>query len=137
MTLPTLPVGPKLAVSFDAVNTACDAMLFDLYGLLRGWQHYCCFWCTNADIARRVDLNINWLGCRMKRIFSKTAFTLIELIVSSVLVSVVVLGIFSINSVLNNNNQDYGQRYLVKSETQATLNHILNNASLAVGSGTQ
>src|SRR5450631_3425882 len=72
----------------------------------------------------------------MQKNSSKTAYTLIELIVSLLLVSVVVLGIFSINLVLNNNNQDYGQRYLVKSETQATLNHILNNASLAVGSGT-
>jgi len=72
----------------------------------------------------------------MKKNFSKTAFTLIELIVSLALVSVVVLGIFSINTVLNNNNQDYGQRYLVKSETQTTLNHILNNASLAFGSAT-
>ena len=36
---------------------------------------------------------------------------------------------------LNNNSQDYGQRYLVRSETQATLNHILKNASLAVGYG--
>jgi len=67
---------------------------------------------------------------------TKTAFTLIELIVSLTLVSVVVLGIFAINVVLNNNNQDYGQRYLVRSETQTALNHILNDASLAVGSGT-
>lgn len=63
----------------------------------------------------------------------KRAFTLIELIVSLSLVSVVILGIFSINSVLSNNNQDYGQRYAVKSETQVTLDHILKNASLAVG----
>jgi len=73
----------------------------------------------------------------MKRILSKTAFSLLELIIVSVLVVVVVLGIFSINSVLSNNSQDYGQRYLVKSATQATLNHILNNASLAIGSGTK
>ncbi len=72
----------------------------------------------------------------MKKILSKTGFTLIELIVSLMLVSVVVLGIFAINNVLSNNNQDYGQKYLVRSETQATLNHILNNASLAVGNTT-
>jgi prepilin-type N-terminal cleavage/methylation domain-containing protein len=72
----------------------------------------------------------------MKKILSKTAYTLIELIVSLVLVSVIALGIFSVNMVLNNNNQDYGQRYLVRSETQMTLNHILNNASLAIGDGT-
>ena len=71
----------------------------------------------------------------MKKIFSKTAYTLIELIVSLLLASVVILGIYSIDEVLNNNSQDYGQRYLVKSETQATLNHILNNAALAVGDG--
>jgi prepilin-type N-terminal cleavage/methylation domain-containing protein len=70
----------------------------------------------------------------VKRFFSKTAFSLIELIVALTLMSVIVLGIFSINMVLVNNNQDYGQRYLVKSATQITLNHILNNASLAVGS---
>ena len=68
------------------------------------------------------------------RMISKTAFTLIELIVSSLLVAIVILGIFNISMVLNNNNQDYGQRYLVKSQTQITLNHILNNASLATGS---
>jgi len=72
----------------------------------------------------------------MKRIFSKTAFSLLELIIASVLVIIVIFGIFGINAVLNNNSQDYGQRYLVKSETQGTLNNILNNVSLAVGSGT-
>ena len=59
----------------------------------------------------------------MKKIFSKTAYTLIELIVSLLLASFVVLGIYSIDQVLNNNAQDYGQRYLVKSGTQTTLNH--------------
>jgi len=71
----------------------------------------------------------------MKKLFIKKAFTLIELIVAAALVMVVVLGIFAVNNVLVNNQQDYGQRYLVNSETQSTLNHILNNASLAVGSG--
>jgi len=70
----------------------------------------------------------------MKNERSKTAFTLIELIVSTLLVAIVLLGIFSISMVLSNNSQDYGQRYLVTSETQITLNHILNNAALAVGS---
>jgi prepilin-type N-terminal cleavage/methylation domain-containing protein len=70
-----------------------------------------------------------------KNVFKK-AFTLIELIVGLVLLSFIVMGIFSISSVLDSNHQDYGQQYLVKSETQTTLNHILNNASLAVGSGT-
>jgi len=70
----------------------------------------------------------------MKKLLSVSAFSLIELIVSAMLVVIVLLGIFSINTVLNNNNQDYGQRYLVKSETQLTLNHILSNAALAVGS---
>jgi prepilin-type N-terminal cleavage/methylation domain-containing protein len=72
----------------------------------------------------------------MKKFLSKTAFTLIELIVSLTLLSVVLLGIFSISMVLNNNGQDYGQRYLVQSDTQTTLNNILNNVSLAVGSAT-
>lgn len=72
----------------------------------------------------------------MKHILSKTAFTLIELIVSLVLISIVLLGVFAINSVLSSNNQDYAQKYLVKSSTQTALNHILNDAYLAVGSGT-
>jgi prepilin-type N-terminal cleavage/methylation domain-containing protein len=71
----------------------------------------------------------------MSIFISKRAFTLIELMVSLALVSIVLLGIFSINMVLSNNNIDYGQRYLVKSDTQNTLNHILNDASLATGSG--
>jgi hypothetical protein len=70
----------------------------------------------------------------MKILHSKTAFTLIELIIASLLVVVVLLGTFSITNVLSNSGQDYGQRYLVKSETQASLNHVLNNASLAQGS---
>ena len=71
----------------------------------------------------------------MNKIFLKSsAFTLIELIVASMLVVIVIFGIFSISNVLQNNNQDFGQRFLVRSETQITLNHILNNAALAVGS---
>ena len=72
----------------------------------------------------------------MKKILSKKALSLLELIIASVIVVIVVLGIFAINSVLSNNNQDYGQRYSVKSATQVTLNHILNNASKAIGSET-
>jgi hypothetical protein len=69
----------------------------------------------------------------MKNIISKTtALTLIELIVSSMLVTVVLFGLVSITSVLSTNSQDYGQKYLLASQTQATLNHILGNASLAV-----
>jgi hypothetical protein len=70
----------------------------------------------------------------MKIFFSKTAVTLIELLVAIGLISTVLVGVFSINMVLNNNSQDYGQKYLVKSATQTTLNHILNNVSLAYGS---
>ena len=69
----------------------------------------------------------------MKRFFSKTAFTLIELIISLLLMSVIILGIYSIQQVLNSNTQDYGQRYLIKSETQIILDHMLTNANLAVG----
>ena len=71
----------------------------------------------------------------MRRIFFKTAFSLLELIIASVLVVIVIMGIFAVNGVLSSNSQDYGQRYFVKSETQTTLNHILNNASMAIGSG--
>jgi type II secretory pathway pseudopilin PulG len=71
---------------------------------------------------------------QLRRLFSKTAFTLIELLVSMLLVSFIVLGIVVITIVLSNSGQDYGQRYLVRSATQTTLNNILNNASLAVGS---
>ena len=70
----------------------------------------------------------------MKKNF-KAAFSLLELIIASVLVVIVIMGIFAVNGVLSSNSQDYGQRYFVKSETQTTLNHILNNASMAIGSG--
>jgi prepilin-type N-terminal cleavage/methylation domain-containing protein len=70
----------------------------------------------------------------MKTIFLNKGYTLVELIVSLSLLCLIVLGIFSINTVLNTNHQDYGQKYSVKSATQATLNHILTDASLAVGS---
>ena len=63
------------------------------------------------------------------------AFSLLELIIASVLVVIVIMGIFAVNGVLSSNSQDYGQKYFVKSETQTTLNHILNNASMAIGSG--
>ena len=69
----------------------------------------------------------------MKIKFSKTAITLVELIIGTMLMTIILLGMFAINNVFNNNNQDYGQRYLVKSQTQTTLDQILNNASLAVG----
>jgi hypothetical protein len=72
----------------------------------------------------------------MKKLFSNTAVSLLELIIASVLVVVMVLGIFAVNTVLNNNNSDIGQKYFVKSSTQSTINHILNNATLAIGSGT-
>ena len=65
-------------------------------------------------------------------IFKITALTLIELIFATTLVSVVLVGLFSITSVLSTNSQDYGQKYLLASQTQATLNHILGNAALAV-----
>jgi len=68
----------------------------------------------------------------MKNIARTTALTLIELIFAATLVSVVLLGLFSITTVLSTNSQDYGQKYLLASQTQATLNHILGNASLAV-----
>ena len=70
----------------------------------------------------------------MKKNF-KAAFSLLELIIASVLVVIVTMGIFAVNGVLSSNSQDYGQKYFVKSETQTTLNHILNNASMAIGSG--
>jgi len=69
----------------------------------------------------------------MKNIIFKTAgLTLIELIITSMLVSVVLFGLFSVTTVLSTNSQDYGQRYLLASQTQATLNHILGNAALTV-----
>lgn len=67
----------------------------------------------------------------MKKFFTQNAFTLIELIVATLLIAVVIFGIFSIQLILSNNGQDLGQKYLVKSQTQTALNHILNNASLA------
>lgn len=71
-----------------------------------------------------------------KKLIQHKATTLLELIVAISLISVIVIGLFSINMVLSGNSKDYGQRYLLTSETQAALTHILNNATLAVGSGT-
>ncbi|MDE2027985.1 MAG: hypothetical protein KGK03_08135 [Candidatus Omnitrophica bacterium] len=70
----------------------------------------------------------------MKRILSNTAVSLVELIFATLLVVVIFFGIEAVNTVLRNSNEDYGQRYFVKADTQATLNHMLNNASTAVGS---
>ena len=70
----------------------------------------------------------------MKRFPLKSGVTLIELIVAVSLISIVLLGIYATSNVLSNNSQDYGQKYLVKSETQATLDNILQNASMAIGS---
>jgi len=72
----------------------------------------------------------------MRKTTLKTGFSLLELVIAASLVTVVIMGIFAINNVLTSNNQDYAQRYSVKSTTQTTLNHILNNASEAIGSGT-
>jgi len=72
----------------------------------------------------------------MKIITSKKSFTLVELLVACLIVIIVIIGVYSIGNVLSSNNQDLGQRFLVKSTTQATLNHILNNATLAIGSQT-
>ncbi|MBF0503741.1 MAG: hypothetical protein HQL14_01445 [Candidatus Omnitrophica bacterium] len=70
-------------------------------------------------------------------IAKKTALTLIEMIIATMLVSVVLMGLFSVSTVLSNNTQGYGQRLLLNSQTQATLDHILNDAALSVGSGTK
>ena len=60
----------------------------------------------------------------MNKVFSKTAFTLMELIIALVLVGVILMSIVSINLVLNSNGTDYGQRYLVKSTTQYLKPHF-------------
>lgn len=66
-----------------------------------------------------------------------TGLTLIEMIIAILLVSIVVLGLFSVSSILLDSSQDYGKRYVLASQTQATLNNILNQAALAVGTGIQ
>lgn len=70
----------------------------------------------------------------MKRTLNQKAFTLIELIVCLVLLTIIALGIYAINMVLVFNDQDSGQQYSIKSQTQITLDNILNNASLGYGS---
>ena len=71
----------------------------------------------------------------MKKIFAKIkGLTLIELIIASMLISLILFGVISTNTALNNTGHDSGQRASVTSQTQTTLNHILNNAAMAVGS---
>ena len=61
--------------------------------------------------------------------------SLTELIVASVIAMLILLGIASSNIFLERNRHGYGKLYSIESNTTATLNHILRNAGMAIGSG--
>lgn len=70
------------------------------------------------------------------KIFKNTkAFTLMEIIVASMIVAVAMLGIITSNISLQKNAQDTSNAFYVASMTQQMLNQILLDASLAVGTG--
>lgn len=62
------------------------------------------------------------------------AITLTELLVASAVVGFVLLGITASNTILQKSSQDFSASYFVAQSTQNSLNHILKNASMAVGS---
>jgi hypothetical protein len=70
----------------------------------------------------------------MKKNVSTTGFTMVEVMVAFVLASILLLGIVTIDTSLDNASRNYGQRYAIKADAQVMLNHILQNAALAVGS---
>lgn len=66
--------------------------------------------------------------------YNSNSFTLIEVLVASAVVSIILLGVITASISLNNNARYAAGSYYVAQNTQTTLNHILNNASLAIGS---
>ena len=70
----------------------------------------------------------------MTAISSQKAYTLLEVMVAFVIVSLVLLGIITTNTSMDTANRAMGLRYTLKADTQAILNHILQNAALAMGS---
>lgn len=65
---------------------------------------------------------------------NRRGLTLVELIVSTAVASFVVYGMFNVIQGLNVSSDAYGKAVYAEGTTQATMNHILNNAKLMVGS---
>ena len=63
------------------------------------------------------------------------AFTLFEIIITTAIVGIMMLGIVTTNIALQKTTKDAAERYYVTQMTNNTLNRILHNASLAVGWG--
>lgn len=63
------------------------------------------------------------------------AITLVELIVASLISTVVIMGLFTVLQSTQNAATGFGERNVVNGATQATLNHIMRNAAQVVGSG--
>ena len=65
---------------------------------------------------------------------SEKALSLMELVLATGIIGIIIWGMTSSELVFYNNSKNYGSQYAVTSMTVATLNHIINNASKAVGS---
>lgn len=69
----------------------------------------------------------------MKIYNNSTAFTLMEVIVASIVVGITVLGIIASNINLQKISKNISDNYYVIQNTNTSLNHILQNASKTVG----
>ena len=65
---------------------------------------------------------------------SQKAISLVELIIATGIVFLVIWGMTSTELIFHKSSRDYSSKAVVAASTVATLNHILNNASKAVGS---
>ncbi len=70
----------------------------------------------------------------MKKYHQTAAFTLFEVIISTVVVAIIMLGIVTSMISLEKMNRISSDGYYVMQNSSNALNHILKNASLAVGS---
>ncbi len=61
------------------------------------------------------------------------SFTIIEILVASIVVSIILLGVITTSISLSNSARFSSGNYFVTQSTQSTLNHILKNAALAIG----
>ncbi len=68
------------------------------------------------------------------KILSQSAVTLIELIMATVVISIILLGITSSQVIFQKNSNYFGNSYFLSAVTDAMLNHILTSASMAIGS---
>ena len=80
---------------------------------------------------------IGRMHCKRMNIKHKTSFTIFEVLVASVVVSIIMLGVITTSISLSNSARYYSGSYYVAQNTQTTLNHILGQAALASGTPTQ